>query len=208
MKYFNLKQKIKNFPLFSSSMLKEKKTGDTLKVQLSKWRKKGLISKLKKGLYTLSKDERIIEPTCFYLANQIFLPSYISLESALSYYGLIPEFVAETTSVTSRKTCAFVNEFGTFTYRHIKRDGYGGFVSLKENNNFSILMATREKALIDFIYLNLSKFNIDDSSIFSESYRFQNCENLSKKKLKIYAKSFKSKKLLLIVELFIKELMK
>ena len=208
MKYFKLKQKIKSFPLFSSSMLKEKKRGNILKVQLSQWRKKGLILQLRKGLYTLSKDERIIEPTCFYLANQIFLPSYISLESALSFYGLIPEFVAETTSVTSRKTCTFINEFGTFTYRHIKRDGYGGFVSLKENNHFSILMATREKALIDFIYLNLSKFNTDDSSIFSESYRFQNCDSLSKKKLKIYAKSFKSKKLLLIIELFIREIIK
>jgi|SRR3989338_8157346 len=208
MKYNELKQKIKQLPVFFSSMLKASEKKGTLKVQFSQWKKKGLISQLRKGLYILSKDEREIEPTHFFLANQIFIPSYISLESALAFYGLIPEFVANTTSITSRKTCKFKNEFGIFTYQHIKKEGYDGFISIREKDNISILIATPEKALVDFVYLNLEKFNLQDISVLTESYRFQNYEKLSKKKIRQYALNLQSKKLVLVLELLMKEVLK
>ena len=208
MKYNELKQKIKQLPVFFSSMLKASEKKGTLKVQFSQWKKKGLISQLRKGLYILSKDEREIEPTHFFLANQIFIPSYISLESALAFYGLIPEFVANTTSITSRKTCKFKNEFGIFTYQHIKKEGYDGFISIREKDNISILIATPEKALVDFVYLNLEKLNLQDISVLTESYRFQNYEKLSKKKIRQYALNLQSKKLVLVLELLMKEVLK
>lgn len=209
MKYQAFKQKIKKLPLFSSSMLSSlAKDVNLLKVQLSLWKKKGLISALRKGLYVLNPEEREMEPSPFYLANQIFMPSYISLESALAYYGFIPEFVAATTSITVRKTCKFKNEFGLFTYQHIMPEGYTGFETMQETENIKVFIATPEKAIIDFLYLNLSKFSTSDSLIFIESYRFQNCKSLNKRKFRNYAKLFRSKKLILISEQFINEVIK
>lgn len=208
MKYLTLKQKIKHLPVFSTSFINTLSNDvKTLKVQISTWKKKGLVVPLRKGLYVLEKKEREIEPPRSYLANQIFFPSYVSMESALFYYGLIPEFVAQVTSVTTRKTCRFKNEFGTFTYQHVQPKAFTGFNSI-EDAGLKSLIASPEKAIIDFIYLNLSRFNEKDSKIFEESYRFQNCESLSKKKIKFYAKLFNSKKLITISNLFIKELVK
>ena len=207
MKYQNFKQKTKSLPLFSTSMLSSLvKNYDVLKVQLSMWKKKGLISALRKGLYVLSREERQIEPSLFYLANQIFIPSYVSLESALAYYNLIPEFVAAITSITVRKTCKFKNEFGLFTYQHVMPECYTGFEIVQESQKIKVLMALPEKAVVDFLYLNLSKFSVLDHLIFTESYRFQNCEKLNKRKIRNYAKLFKSKKLISVSELFIKEI--
>ena len=209
MQYKAFKQKIKSLPLFSSSMLSSlTKNDDTLKVQLSIWKKKGLISSLRKGLYVLGSEEREIEPSPFYLANQIFIPSYVSMESALAYYGLIPEFIAATTSVTVRKTCKFKNEFGLFTYQHVISPGYTGFEVIQETQNIKVLIAIPEKAIVDFLYLNLSKFSVSDILPFTRSYRFQNCEKLSKRKIRNYAQLFRSKKLIAISESFINEVVK
>ena len=208
MKFTQFKQKIKNLPTFSSSLFSSITDDvDTLRVQLTKWKKKGLVIQLKKGLYVLGDKEREIEPSNFYLANQIIIPSYISLESALSYYGLIPEFVASITSITIRKTCRFKNQFGTFIYQHIKSEGFTGF-DLKKSNDLNILIACPEKAVVDFLYLNLHEFTIKNKDIFKKSYRFQNCNNLSLRKIKYYAKILKSKKLNVISEMFIQELIK
>lgn len=209
MKFLQFKQKIKKLPVFSSAFLSTitDKPG-TLKTQLSKWKKDGHLTQLRKGLYVLGKNQREIEPDVFYLANQIMTPSYVSLESALAYYGLIPEHVSQITSVTTRKTCKFKNEFGRFSYQHIKIDAYTGFQLIEETNKIKSLIAIKEKAVVDFLYLNLSKFNPEDKDIFIESYRFQNCERLSKRKIKIFAKMFNSKKLVVICNLFIEALIK
>lgn len=209
MKYSELKQRINPLPTFSTSMLSSlSKDTKSLKVQLSRWKKKGLLVQLRKGLYILNKDEREIEPSAFYLANQIFIPSYVSLESALAYYSLIPEFVATTTSITTRKTCKFKNKLGFFTYQHVKPYAFCGFKLIEEKNNLKTLIARPEKAIIDFLYLNLSGFNKGDKTIFTESYRFQNCSDLKPSKLIKYAKVLKSKKLLQITKLFINEVIK
>ena len=204
MKYSDFKHKIQSLPVFSASMLGALTTEpNMLRVQLSGWKKKGLVQSLKKGLYVLSPEERKIEPSHLYLANQMFIPSYVSLESALSYYDMIPEAVYTTTSVTTRKTCRFTNEFGVFKYQHIASEAYGGFERIQEPGGLPILMAAPEKAIVDFIYLNLSRFDAKDGLIFSESYRFQNYENLSKVSLRKFADRFGSKKLSSVIELFI-----
>ncbi len=206
MKYDEFKQKVRGLPVFSSTLLSAlTEQGETLKVQLTGWKKKGWILGLRKGLYVLNRDDRQIEPSHFFLANQIFIPSYVSLESALAFYGLIPEFVAATTSVTSRKTCEFTNEFGVFTYQHLQPKSYTGFTTIKESEKISYLIAAPEKAVVDFIYLNLASFGAKDRNIFKESYRFQNCDKLKIRKLADYAASFETKKLCEIIGLFIEE---
>ena len=137
----------------------------------------------------------------------MYIPSYVSLESALWFYGLIPEFVAKTTSITTRNTCRFQNDFGVFSYQHLKPECYSGFLGLKDENDFNILIASPEKAVVDFLYFNLSKFNLSKNDIFKESYRFQNYENLSKMKIKKFGRLFNSKKLNSICQLFIEEVL-
>lgn len=209
MKYSEFRKKIQGVPVFSTSMLGTltDEVG-TLKVQISHWKRRGLIRPLRRGLYLLNSEDRRVEPPLFYLANQIFIPSYVSLESALATYGLIPEFVAATTSVTARKTCRFENDFGLFTYQHVLPAGYGGFESVQVSKELSALVATPEKAVIDFLYLNLSSFSAQDHSIFLKSYRFQNGHGLQPKKLRAYAGQLQTKKLLAVVEGFIQEVVR
>ncbi len=209
MKFDNFKTKIKNLPLFSTSFISTL-TDDskTLKVQLSTWKKKGLIVTLRKGLYVLRENEEKM-PSTFYLANQMYIPSYVSMESALHYHGLIPEFVVQITSITTRKTITFKNKFGVFTYQHLKPEAYTGFTHIGEtDSNLQSLIANPEKAIVDFLYLNLSIFNESNPDIFQKSYRFQNCEKVNRKKIKTYAKPFNSKKLIVISDLFIREVLK
>jgi len=209
MKYLTFKQKIQDLPVFSSGLIPSLTDNPkTLKVQLANWKKQGLITQPRKGLYILGKEYRKIEPSVFYLANQMYIPSYISLESALGFYGLIPEFVAQATSVTTRNTSAFENEFGSFSYQHVKPECFSGFITLNDENNLSILIATPEKAVVDFLYFNLSKFNSLDSDIFEGSYRFQNCDQLSKRRIKTFANLFDTNKLDSVCNLFIKEMIK
>ena len=124
MRYSQFRRRVRSLPVIPTSLLGTLTPHrGTLKVQLSLWKKKGLLRPLRRGLYVLNAEDRRVEPSPFYLANQIYFPSYVSLESALAFYGFIPEFVAATTSVTTRKTCRFENEFGIFTYQHIRPEG-------------------------------------------------------------------------------------
>ena len=205
MKFLDFKRQIKKFPVFPTSLLGTLTPKiSTLKVQLSVWKKQKKIDSLRKGLYILSPEERQVEPSLFYLANQIYLPSYVSLESALAYYDLIPEFVATTTSITPRKTIRFQNEFGLFTYQHISPKAYGGFENKLDLNKLSVLVSLPEKAVADFFYLNLSYFNQEDTFIFEESYRLQNCSGLNVRSLRHFAAQFDSLKLRQVMENFIR----
>lgn len=163
--------------------------------QLTRWQKRGLIIQLKRGIYILNKNDRKIFPSRFFFANQLMWPSYVSLESALGYYGLIPEIVSDVTSVTSKKTVRFRNGLGQFIYQHVKLDAFKGYRSFKDEAGMDVLIADPEKALVDFLYLNLSKFKVYAKDVFSGSYRFQNTEQLNCRKIISWARSFKSKRL-------------
>jgi hypothetical protein len=121
------------------------------------------------------------------------------LEYALSFYGLIPEAVMTITSVTTNKTAIIKNAEGVFTYQHIKQSAFRGFNEIKDNEGFLYFIAEPEKAVVDFLYLNLSKFDKNDFDIFENSYRFQNLTALSVKKLKMYASLFENKKLMTVI---------
>jgi predicted transcriptional regulator of viral defense system len=83
----------------------------------------------------------------------MYRPSYISLHSALSFYGIIPEEVVSITSVTTMKTNQFVNDFGTYTYQKVKRNLFFGYEPKLLQDGRAMLFATPEKAILDLLYL-------------------------------------------------------
>lgn len=201
MKYLKFKDAVKEFPLISSTHIYNMdRESKTLKVQFSSWVKKGLIVKLRRGIYILNESDRKIEPSRIFLANALYSPSYVSTTYALGYYDLIPEKVEDVTSVTTKKTAKFTNPFGTFIYQHLKTHLFFGFTEIKDENGFPVFIAEPEKAILDFIYLNIEDFRGKEEDIFGLSYRFQNLEIIKKKKLIKYARRFENKAVMDVVK--------
>lgn len=118
----------------------------------SRWVKRGLLIRLRQGLYTFPENKT--KPNFeFYIANQIYRPSYISIHTALSFYGLIPEAVFQTTSVSALKTNSFKNDFGTFVYRTINEKLMFGYSFKKLDSERNFFIANPEKAILDLLYL-------------------------------------------------------
>ena len=176
------------------------KNQEVLRTQVSNWQKKQYLIKLKKGLYVFGKKYRKTDINNEFIANFLVNPSYISLEYALNFYNLIPERVFTVTSITTKKTQNYNNNFGFFSYRSIKKELFSGYEFIKIQN-YNILIALKEKALIDYFYFNKNKFDKSFES-FNEM-RFQNLVTLNMGKLKEFSKKF-PKNVQKIVNLFIK----
>lgn len=129
-----------------------------VKYFLEKYTGEGLLVRLKKNLYAVkSRLPRETE-----IANRLYAPSYLSLEYALSYYGMIPETVYAVTSITTMPTREFVVLGLSYTYQAIKRQAYTGY-KLMDINGHPALFADKEKALIDYLYfVSLGKISLND----------------------------------------------
>jgi predicted transcriptional regulator of viral defense system len=121
--------------------------------QLYYWHNHGYIKPLAGGYYLLA-DRAMDEMVLFMVANKIYEPSYVSLESALAYYEIIPETVLGVTSISSRKTKHYESAWGIFSYRSVKPQYMIGYqvIGNAPGNKFKI--AYLEKALLDYLYLN------------------------------------------------------
>jgi predicted transcriptional regulator of viral defense system len=159
MQYLDLKTQLKDFPVFSIKDI-EKVDLSFHKQRLSEWQKKGYVKKICKGFYIFS-DLEINEQALFTIANRVYEPSYISLEMALSIYGLIPEAVYSITSVTSQKTRTLKTPVGNFIYRHTMPELLFGY-QLREHNGHHYQIAEIEKAILDYLYFNV-KMNDEES---------------------------------------------
>ena len=204
MKYQEFKAQVAQFPIITANHLQRLGLGgQTLKNQLTTWRKRRLIFHLRRGVYVLNPQDRRVHPSRIFLANSLYSPSYVSLEWAFAYYGLIPEKVADVTSVAAKKTTVFSNEFGLFRYQHLKSSLFFGYQKKEDENGYPVLIAEPEKALLDFFYLESARFNKKNlQDIFDESYRFQNVSGLRLQILRKYAARFEQKKLEEIVKAF------
>lgn len=199
MKFNSFKAKYQKYPLILSRDIHlNKEDLQNERNQLNRWVKNGLIIRLKRGVYVFNEQDRKITPDVCYIANHFSEPSYVSLEYALNLYGLIPEAAKDITSVTTRKTMTFKNEFGGFVYQHIKPDAFRGFNKVGDAK-FNFFMASAEKALVDFVYLRLAEFNSGIKDKFEYSYRLQNLDELSKEKLVNLGLLFQNKKLLKVL---------
>jgi predicted transcriptional regulator of viral defense system len=134
------------------------KSEDARKGVLKRACQKGELIRVKSGLYLVGEEERRFGFNHFTLANFMVRPSYISLETALSSYGLIPEAVYTTTSVTTKKPLEHESQLGNFSFSHLKQDYFNfGFYSVKEGH-CSYLIATPMKAVMDYIVIMKKKY--------------------------------------------------
>lgn len=122
------------------------------RINLFHWVKKGYLSKLRQDWYAFS-DLKGNPETARYVAQRIYTPSYISLHTALSFYGIIPEAVTVVTSVTSNRPTTYSNEFGEFSYQTVKPALFFGYKSMPLSPNGRYLLAFPEKAILDLLYL-------------------------------------------------------
>ncbi|MGB7295960.1 MAG: hypothetical protein WBC70_10260 [Candidatus Aminicenantales bacterium] len=193
MKWEDLLRIVGKESVFNSSLLKTRQIDPVdLGRQLSRWVRSGKLIPIRKGLYTLSDKYRKTDPHPFYIANRSKRGSYVSLQSALGYYGLIPEYVPNITSVTTGRPEALSTPFGTFIFRHIKRDLLFGYSSEDLGAGQKALVAHPEKALLDLLHLTPASDNLD----YLHSLRIQNDEVLNLGRLKDYSRRSGSRKLL------------
>ncbi len=131
----------------------------------------GALIRIKKGLYVLDDNHSNTPISLEVLANLIYGPSAISLDYALSYYGLIPEHVHTVTSITPQRDKAFETPLGNFTYRYLAMKKYSiGLTRLLLSDNRYIMIASPEKSLMDKVYF--SKLLILQSDQEIEDYLF------------------------------------
>jgi hypothetical protein len=109
---------------------------------------------LKRGLYAIGPEMNLPSPEPFLIANHLRGPSYVSLESALSYWNMIPERAYEISSVTIKPSKLYKTPVGRFSYKQLKTPYYAyGVKSISYSNKQTVLIASREKALCDKIVL-------------------------------------------------------
>lgn len=117
-----------------------------------RWANKGLLLRLRQGYYTFP-EYKSKPDFALYFANRIYRPSYVSLHTALAFYGMIPEAVVQITSVTSLKTVSFTNDFGEYGYKSVKKELMFGYDLKPIADGRTFQLARPEKALLDLLYL-------------------------------------------------------
>ena len=122
--------------------------------KISEMLKSGELLALRRGLYVPGPELDLPLPNNFLIANHLRGPSYISLESALSYWGLIPERVYEISSVTTKTSKTYETAIGRFSYQHLMTPYYSfGIKSIQLTEMQTAMVASPEKALCDKIIL-------------------------------------------------------
>ena len=159
----------------------------------TRWCRQGLLIRLRRGWYAFPECRRIPD-FGRYIAGKIYKPSYISLHTALSFYGMIPESVVSINSVSTLKTTSFSNDFGEYTYQSIKPSLFFGFELKKTSDGRSIPFATPEKALLDLLYLYPMYKTEDDMADLRLDEDFLT-ENLNADRLHEYLSQYNSKAL-------------
>lgn len=181
MKFLNLQAKVKQniFTFLDIKKQFNQESSQTLKTQLARFIKKNLIFKINKGIYCFDPD--LVDE--LELANKLHPHSYISLETALNYYGIIPDVPQGITSINLITTKKLINQFGAFYYSKIKPELFWGYKKIQSPTSGWFSIAEPEKALLDFFYIRKIR-QIEDIRL--------DLRSLKLKKYKQYAKQFPS----------------
>ena len=113
--------------------------------------KQGFIIRLKRGLYVINPECSGKTLSSELIANHLYTPSYISMSTALRYYGLIPEAVYVHQSMTVKHSRSFQTPVGYYDYKHISKEAFPIGVRSMYKDNYAFLIASPEKALCDLI---------------------------------------------------------
>jgi len=144
-------ENIGNIPVSTSalsSLFSEIKAGNQ---KLRNLELSGKVIRLKKGLYVVDPSVSRVALSTELIANHIYAPSYVSMSSALRYYGLIPETVYAIQSMTIKHSRSFETPIGRFDYTFINREAFHIGITSINKQSYAFLMATPEKALCDLI---------------------------------------------------------
>ncbi|MFZ0533230.1 MAG: hypothetical protein WAM09_08620 [Anaerolineales bacterium] len=162
MEFAELLEIVGEEPVFETGLLMAGNTNSRdIRRQLSRWRQTGKIYQLRRGLYSLAPPFKKVNPHPFVVANRMLPASYVSLQSALAYYGMIPEYVPVTTSVTTKRPTHWETPIGIFSFRHIQVDFFDGDRLENIGEGQQAFIASPEKALLDLIYLESGGDTLD-----------------------------------------------
>lgn len=176
MKWEELLTIVGDEPVFTSSLLMAGNISPAdHRRQLSRWVRAGRIIQLRRGLYLLSPPYRKIDPHPFLLANAMKAASYVSLQSALAYYGMIPEYTPVTTSVTTGRPENIGTALGTFYFSHIKKSWFSGYQRVEVLPGQAAFLANPEKGLLDLVYLTSG----GDKMEYLRGLRLQNLDRIN-----------------------------
>lgn len=164
--------------------------------QLDRWVKRGKIIMLRRGVYVLAQPYASQKDHPFVLANAMRKSSYVSLQSALAHYGMIPEFTPVTTSVTTSRPEEIVTPLGRYIFRHVQRRMFFGMREIEVAPGQIARMATPEKAVIDLLYLTPRS----DEMAYLEELRLEPSDHLNVKDLRETAIRCGSAKVIRAVE--------
>jgi hypothetical protein len=175
MKFERLLAIVGREPVFETGLLL---AGDVtpadVRRQLSRWTASGRLYQLRRGLYALAPPYRKVRPHPFLVANRMVRGSYVSLQSALAYYGLIPEYVPVATSVTTGRPARWDTPLGGYLFRHIQVELLRDYRLVEVSPGQEAYLASPEKALLDLVYLQPG----GDSPPYLRELRLQNLERL------------------------------
>jgi predicted transcriptional regulator of viral defense system len=197
MKFEDLLGIVEKEPVFEPGLLL---AGDvepaTLQRQLTRWVAGGRLYQLRRGLYALAPPFQKRRPHPFLVANRLVRGSYVSLHSALAHYGLIPEYVPLTTSVTTGRPGLWDTPLGRYDYRHVRTDLLGGYRRTTLPEDQEAFLATPEKALLDLVYLTPDA----ESPEYLQELRLQHLDRLDLAELHRQAEAMGKPKLLRAAE--------
>jgi len=192
-KFTELLEITSELPAFETSLLLAGNVDPAdVQKQLSRWVRAGQVYQLRRGLYTLAPPYQKIKPHPFLIANQLVHASYVSLQSALAYHALIPEYVPTTTSITTLRGGFRETPLGTFQFRQIQIPWFTGYQLTDLPDRQQAWVATPEKALLDLIYLTPE----GDQYEYLASLRLQNLHRLASEHLNALSERFQSKKII------------
>lgn len=181
MKFDELLSLVADQPFFETGLLLAGNVDpNDIRRQISRWTRSGKIHQLRRGLYTLAPPHNRVTPHPFLLANALVPGSYVSGTSALAYYGLIPEYVPRTFSVTLLRPSQWD---GGFVFQHLAPRLFFGYQSIEVIKGQFAFIAQPEKAILDLAHLTPAS----DTQTYLTQLRLQNLEQLGLKRLQAFA---------------------
>ncbi|MBI1986907.1 MAG: hypothetical protein HYS70_00990 [Nitrospinae bacterium] len=184
MKFSQLVEMVDDEPVFETGLLLAGNLDpEDVRRQLSRWTQAGRIYLLRRGLYALAPPFQKVRPHPFVIANRLARGSYVSCQSALAHYHLIPEHVPVATSVTTGRPGRWDTPLGSFEFRHIQIGLLRGYRLMELGERQRAFVATPEKALLDLIYLQPA----GDSPLYLHGLRLQNLDILNLDELRRHA---------------------